>query len=321
MGLCFGEAKSNGNENLPDLGVTIAGLRLRNPVLVASGTYGYGLDYKEYYDPGLLGGIVVKGLSIGPQEGNPPPRVAETPCGLLNSIGLANMGVKAFVKEILPRLKGIGTHIIANIYGKTVEEYREVAQILSEEEAVSGIEINISCPNVKKGGLAFGADPSSSYEVAKAVRGVYPRMLIAKLTPNVTDIIPIIRAVEDGGVDGISLINTLRGMAVDVNTRRPKLGNITGGLSGPAIRPVALYFVYRAVRSTNLPVIGVGGIMSAEDAIEFFIVGATAVQVGTANFVDPHAPIRIIEGIRSYMQKYHMCHMKELIGSLIEEEP
>ncbi|MFN3534642.1 MAG: dihydroorotate dehydrogenase [Desulfatiglandales bacterium] len=301
-----------------DLTTEIGGLRLKNPVLVASGTYGYGLDYRDFYDPGLLGGIIVKGLSLEPQEGNPPPRIVETPCGMLNSIGLANMGVKEFVKVQLPLLREIDTHIIANIYGKTMEEYQEVAQILGDQEGISALEVNISCPNVKRGGLLFGAEPISAYEVISSVRRVYKKTLIAKLTPNVTDISPIIKAVEEGGAEAISLINTLRGMAVDIYTKRPKLGNGFGGLSGPAIKPVALYFVYSAVRSTTLPVIGIGGIVNAEDAIEFFLVGAKAVQVGTANFVNPKAPIEIIEGIRAYLEYHQMGDIKELINSLKE---
>ncbi len=301
-----------------DLTTEIGGLRLKNPVLVASGTYGYGLDYRDLYDPGLLGGIIVKGLSLEPQEGNPPPRIVETPCGMLNSIGLANMGVKEFVKVQLPLLRELDTHIIANIYGKTSEEYQEVAQILGDQEGISALEVNISCPNVKRGGLLFGAEPISAHEVISSVRRVYKKTLIAKLTPNVTDISPIIKAVEEGGAEAISLINTLRGMAVDIHTRRPKLGSGFGGLSGPAIKPIALYFVYRAVRSTNLPVIGIGGIVDAEDAIEFFLVGAKAVQVGTANFVNPKAPIEIIEGIRAYLEYHQMGDIKELINSLKE---
>lgn len=303
-----------------DMSVEIGGLRLKNPVLVASGTFGYGLEYKDHYEPSNLGGIVVKGISLEPQIGNPPPRLAETPCGLLNSIGLANVGVKDLVAKILPLLKEIDTHILVNIYGKTIQEYRKVAQALKDQERVSALEVNISCPNVEKGGLAFGADPTSAYQVIKAVKQVYPKTVIAKLTPNITDIVPVAKAVEEAGADAISLINTLRGMAVDIHTRRPKLATIFGGLSGPAIRPVALYFVYKVVKEVKIPVIGIGGIFSAEDALEFLIVGSKAVQIGTANFVRPKAPIQVIEGIKEYMERNSITRIVDLIGTLIEDE-
>jgi len=299
-----------------DLSIELAGMRLKNPVLAASGTYGYGREYSNYYDPGLLGGIVVKGLSLNPQEGNPPPRIVETPCGMLNSIGLANVGIRDFLENYLPSLQNIDTHIIANIYGKSLEEYVEVARSLEGHQKISAIEVNISCPNVKKGGMLFGADPQSAFEVIEAVKRVYSRPVIAKLTPNVTDIISIAKAVEEAGADAVSLINTLRGMAVDIHNRRPKLGAIFGGLSGPAIRPVAVYMVYCVAQSVNIPVIGMGGIMKAEDALEFFIVGAKAVQVGTANFVNPYAAIKIINGIRKYLSENNLNSIHDLIGTL-----
>jgi len=301
---------------MTDLSIELAGMRLKNPVLVASGTYGYGREYSGYYDPGLLGGIVIKGLSLMPQEGNPPPRILETPCGMLNSIGLANVGVQDFLENYLPSLQGLDTHIIANIYGKSLEEYVEVARALEGQQKISAIEVNISCPNVKKGGLLFGADPQAAFEVVEAIKRVYSRPLIAKLTPNVTDIVPIAKAVEQAGADAISLINTLRGMAVNIHTRRPILGAVFGGLSGPAIRPVAVYMVYCVKRSVSIPVIGMGGIMEPEDALEFFIVGASAIQVGTANFVDPYAPIKIIKGIQKYLIENNLNSIQDLIGTL-----
>jgi dihydroorotate dehydrogenase (NAD+) catalytic subunit len=301
---------------MTDLSIELAGMRLKNPVLVASGTYGYGREYSGYYDPGLLGGIVIKGLSLMPQEGNPPPRILETPCGMLNSIGLANVGVQDFLENYLPSLQGLDTHIIANIYGKSLEEYVEVARALEGQQKISAIEVNISCPNVKKGGLLFGADPQAAFEVVEAIKRVYSRPLIAKLTPNVTDIVPIAKAVEQAGADAISLINTLRGMAVNIHTRRPILGAVFGGLSGPAIRPVAVYMVYCVKRSVSIPVIGMGGIMKPEDALEFFIVGASAIQVGTANFVDPYAPIKIIKGIQKYLIENNLNSIQDLIGTL-----
>lgn len=295
--------------------VEVAGLKLKNPVLTASGTFGYGLEFAGFTDLEKLGGIVVKGLSLKPREGNPGPRVVETPCGMLNAIGLQNVGVDAFIKEKLPKLREIDTKVFANIFGETLEDYAEVARKLDGAEGVAGIEVNISCPNVKKGGIVFGTDPLEAHKVVSAVRSSTRLPVITKLSPNVTDIKVMVRAVEDAGTDAVSLINTLTGMVVDVDKRRPVLATATGGLSGPAIRPVAVRMVWQAAQVANTPIIGMGGIMTANDALEFIIAGATAVQVGTASFIDPQAAAKVADGIGEYL-KSHNTGMKELIGSL-----
>ncbi|MEJ2039264.1 MAG: dihydroorotate dehydrogenase, partial [Desulfosarcinaceae bacterium] len=275
--------------NLPDLSVDIGGLRLKNPVMTASGTFGYGREFDSLVDLNRLGAIVVKGLSLEPTKGNPPPRIVETACGMLNAIGLENIGIEAFIKSKLPFLQALDTPVLANIYGARVEAYADLAARLNGIAGVAGVEVNISCPNVKEGGVAFGADVKAARQVTRTVRDNYRGLLVVKLSPNVTDITEIARAVEDAGADAVSLINTITGMAVDIHKRRPVLANITGGLSGPAIRPVAVRMVWQTSRAVKIPVIGIGGIMTAEDALEFIIAGATAIQVGTANFVNPAA--------------------------------
>lgn len=297
---------------VPDTSVEIAGLKLKNPVMTASGTFGYGNEFSAYTDVDRLGAIVVKGLSLKPRQGNPSPRIVETPCGMLNAIGLQNVGVDAFIKDKLPYLRRLKTHVIANIFGETIEDYSEVAKRLTG--SVSAIEINISCPNVKKGGIVFGTDPNEAYKVVSAVRNSTALPVITKLSPNVTDIKVMVKAVEDAGTDAISLINTITGMAIDVERRKPALATVTGGLSGPAIRPVAVRMCWEAGKAATVPIIGIGGIVTAMDALEFIIAGATAVQVGTASFVDPDAAIKVIDGIAEYLKR-HSVSLRELIGS------
>jgi len=292
------------------------GLVLKNPVMTASGTFGYGEEYARYMDINRLGAIVVKGISLESRKGNPPPRIMETPCGMLNSIGLENVGVEVFIKEKLPFLRGFDTAVIVNIFGETVEEYRNLAERLSRAEGVRALEVNISCPNVKKGGIAFGTEPGMAAEVTRAVKKATDLPVIVKLSPNVSDITVIARAVEDGGADALSVINTLRGMSVDVEKRVPHLKNITGGLSGPAIRPIALRMVWEVVQTVSIPVIGIGGITESRDALQFIIAGACAVQVGTASFLSPRAAINVLEGIEDYLERHSMDDIAQLIGSL-----
>ncbi|MFH1009373.1 MAG: dihydroorotate dehydrogenase [Candidatus Latescibacterota bacterium] len=300
----------------PDLSVQVGPLLLKNPVLAASGTFGYGQEFQELIDLSRLGGIVTKAITLEPRLGNPPPRIVETASGLLNSIGLANVGVEAFVRDKMPFLRTCGTAVIVNVAGRTKEEYAEVARHLSDCPGIQALEINISCPNVREGGLAFGADPRVAAAVIQAVRKVTCLPVVAKLTPNVTDIVPIARAVQEVGADALSLINTLVGMAIDVARRRPKLGGITGGLSGPAIKPVALAMVWKVAQSVKIPVIGMGGISHVGDALEFLMAGAVAVQVGTANFADPTAMIGIVEGLEIYLEEQGICSVKEMVGTL-----
>jgi dihydroorotate dehydrogenase (NAD+) catalytic subunit len=303
-------------EEKPNVRVNIGGIELKNPVMTASGTFGYAREFEHLVDLNRLGGIIVKGLSLEPSKGNPSPRIVETPCGMLNAIGLENVGLAAFVKDKLPFLKGLKTPVFVNIYGKKIAEYAELAARLDDIEDVSGIEVNISCPNVKSGGMAFGAYPDSASEVVRAVRDRTKKPLMIKLSPNVTDITEIARSVEAEGADSISLINTITGMAIDIETRRPKLANITGGLSGPAIKPVALRMVWQTAQSVKIPVIGIGGIMTAKDALEFLIAGAVAVQVGTANFINTHATIDIIEGIEAFLMERNIADLADIIGVL-----
>ena len=303
-------------EEKPNIRVNIGGIELKNPVMTASGTFGYAREFEHLVDLNRLGGIIVKGLSLEPSKGNPSPRIVETPCGMLNAIGLENVGLAAFVKDKLPFLKGLKTPVFVNIYGKNIVEYAELAARLDDIEDVSGIEVNISCPNVKSGGMAFGAYPDSASEVVRAVRDRTEKPLMVKLSPNVTDITEIARSVEAEGADSISLINTITGMAIDIETRRPKLANITGGLSGPAIKPVALRMVWQTAQSVKIPVIGIGGIMTAKDALEFLIAGAVAVQVGTANFINTHATIDIIEGIEAFLVERNIADIANIIGAL-----
>ena len=302
---------------MPKMQVDIAGVSLKNPVMSASGTFGYGVEFASLVDLNRLGGIVVKGLSLTPSAGNPPPRIVETPCGMLNAIGLENIGVEAFIEKKLPRLAALSTPVFANIYGKTMAAYAELADRLDSVEAVAGIEVNISCPNVDAGGIAFGVNPALAGEVVTGIRNRTGKRVIVKLSPNVTDITEMARSVVDAGADAVSLINTITGMSIDIDTRRPVLANITGGLSGPAIRPVALRMVWQVARAVKVPVIGIGGIMTAEDALAFFIAGATAVQIGTANFVDPAVCMTIIEGIESYLIKKNIGDINDLIGSIV----
>ena len=296
--------------------VNIAGLQMKNPVITASGTFGYGEEYADYIDLNLLGGISVKGLSLAPRAGNPPPRIMETTGGMLNSVGLQNIGVDAFIEEKIPFLRKFDVAVIANIYGESYADYAAVAAKLDGVPGVHALEVNISCPNVQKGGLSFGADPKSAAEVTRRVRAKNSLPLIVKLTPNVTDITVIARAVEQAGADAVSLINTLTGMSIDLDTREPHLKNITGGLSGPAIKPVALRMVWQVARQVKIPVIGMGGIMSARDALEFMVAGASAVQVGTASFVNPRAGLEIIDGMQDYMKKNRIKKITDIVGTL-----
>jgi dihydroorotate dehydrogenase (NAD+) catalytic subunit len=300
----------------PDMSVEIAGIKLRNPVMPASGTFGYGEEYTPFIDMEKIGAIVTKGLSLKPKAGNPTPRIAETVSGMLNAIGLQNVGIEAFIQHKMPFLRTVNTPVIANFFGNTLEEYGEVAKRLNDIPEIAAGELNISCPNVKQGGIVFGTDPKAASEVVALVRKNLQKPLIVKLTPNVTDITVVARAVEEAGADAIACINTITGMSVDVNTRKPRIANMTGGLSGPAIRPVAVRMVHQVVQTVSVPVIGIGGIVKAMDALEFLIVGAKAVQVGTANFVDPTAMISIIEGIEEFLVEEGIDDIHDLIGSL-----
>jgi dihydroorotate dehydrogenase (NAD+) catalytic subunit len=301
----------------PDLTVNIAGLRMKNPVMTASGTFGYGREYQPFFDLNQLGALVTKGISLKPMAGNPPPRICETAGGMLNAIGLENVGVKTFIRDKLPFLSGLKIPVIVNILGHSLKEYPEVARHLNGQPGIAALEINISCPNVARGGLAFGADPRLAAKVVSRVRQATVLPLITKLTPQVTDIGLIARAVEEAGSDALSLINTLPAMAVDIHTRKSKLGRISGGLSGPAIKPVALRLVYHATQAVKIPVIGLGGIRSAEDALEFLLVGARAVQIGTANFIRPTAGLEIIEGLIRFLKDQGIPKIDDLIGTLI----
>jgi dihydroorotate dehydrogenase (NAD+) catalytic subunit len=304
------------SQHPPDLRVEIGRLSLQNPVMTASGTFGYGREFKDLVDLNRLGAIIVKGLSLAPSRGNPPPRIAETPCGMLNAIGLENVGIEAFKRDKLPFLRQLHVPVLTNIYGTTIEAYAELAAQLDGLPEVAGIEVNISCPNVKAGGVAFGVQPDMAARVVAAVRAKTVKPVVVKLSPNVTDVTEIARSAEGAGADALSLINTITGMAVDIHTRRPKLANITGGLSGPAIRPVAVRMVWQVARAVQIPVIGIGGIMTAEDALEFLIAGAVAVQVGTANFVNPRATMEILAGIEAYLTAHRFSRLTDLIGSL-----
>lgn len=298
-----------------DLSVSIAGLELRNPVMTASGTFGYGEEYAEFMDLDRLGAVVVKGLSVKPKEGNPPPRIVETASGMLNSIGLQNIGIERFIKEKMPFLRTYDTKVIVNFFGDSVDEYVEAAEKLSSVDGVHALEMNISCPNKQAGWAVFGTDPSVTFNVVSSVRKSTSLPLIVKLSPNVTDISVIARSAVDAGADALSAINTLTGMAIDINTQRPILANKVGGLSGPAIKPVAVKMVYELFRSVKVPVIGMGGIMSGDDAVEFMLSGASAVAVGTANFINPSATIEIIDGIASYLLGRNIGRVSDIIGA------
>jgi len=303
------------NQNI-DTEIHLAGLALKNPVMVASGTFGYGKEYAQFVDLNQLGAIVVKGISLHPMDGNPPPRLAETPAGLLNSIGLQNVGLEGFISSKLPFLEGIDSLVIVNILGHTIEEYVVLARELSKHSRVDALEINISCPNVDKGGLAFGTDRQSTFDVVQAVRQVTHLPLITKLSPNVTNIAAIAQSAQEAGTDAVSLINTVLGMAIDIHQRKPALARIVGGLSGPAIKPIAVRMVWQVSQAVDIPIIGMGGIMNAEDAIEFLLAGASAISIGTAHFVDPETPIKVLKGIEEYMMKYQFHKITEIIGNL-----
>lgn len=303
----------------PGTEVKIGTLVLKNPVMTASGTFGYGREYAPYVDLSRLGAVVVKGISLEPRKGNPPPRIMETSGGMLNAIGLQNVGVKAFISQKLPWLRQFDTKIIVNIFGETLSEYGKVAAALNGIPGIHALEVNISCPNVQKGGHVFGCDPEMSGAVTRVVKSATNLPVIVKLSPNVTDITEIARSCEAAGADALSLINTLLGMSIDIEKRIPHLKNITGGLSGPVVKPVAIRMVWNTVKAVSIPVIGIGGILEADDALEYLIAGARAVQVGTANFVNPRATTEIVEGIEGYLVRYGMKNVSELIGSLRTE--
>jgi len=301
-----------------NLKVNIAGLHLKNPVIAASGTFGFGREYSQFFDLNLLGGISVKGLTLKPRKGNPPPRIAETPGGILNSVGLQNPGVHAFIENEIPFLRKFNAAIIANASGNTIEEYEQMTEILSDAD-IDAIELNLSCPNVKEGCMSFGSTPHGVSSVVRRVRRFARKPLIVKLTPNVTDITEIAKAAEDAGADAVSLINTILGMAIDAKTRRPVLANITGGLSGPCVKPIALRMVYQVYQAVSIPIIGMGGISNGTDAVEFLLAGASAVMVGTAGFVNPMAWVETIQGIENYMRENNVKDVRELTGGLITD--
>lgn len=303
---------------MASLSVKIGALELRNPVMTASGTFGYGLEFQDFVDLSRLGGIVVKGTTLHPREGNPYPRMAETTSGMLNCVGLQNKGVDYFCKDIYPKVKDLPTNVIVNVSGSTIDDYVETARRIGELESIPAIELNISCPNVRQGGMAFGVTCEGASSVVRAVRKAYPKTLIVKLSPNVTDIAEIARAVEAEGADSVSLINTLMGMAIDAEKRKRILSIGTGGLSGPAVKPVALRMVYQVARAVKIPVIGLGGIMTATDAIEFLLAGATAIEVGTANFIDPSVTMKVVEGIEAYLERHGFQSVSDIIGAIEE---
>ncbi len=299
-----------------NLAVEVAGLRFKNPLIAASGTFGYGVEYEGILDLALLGGLVTKGLYMQPRDGAPPPRIVETPSGLLNAIGLQGIGIRAFVADVLPRVAERDTVLLVNVCGDTVEEYAEVARVCDAAPGIAGLEINISCPNVKKGGMAFGGDPRLTHEVVAAVRKATRLPIVPKLSPNVGDIALFARAAEEAGADALSCINTLLGLAIDVETRRPRLGFGTGGLSGPAIRPIAVRMAWQAVRAVKIPVIGIGGVACASDALEFLIAGCRAVQIGTANFVDPGVYERVLADLLAYLERNGLRDVNAVVGTL-----
>ncbi|MDR1371674.1 MAG: dihydroorotate dehydrogenase [Dysgonamonadaceae bacterium] len=301
---------------MADLAVNIGTLNFKNPVLTASGTFGYGVEYSDFIDLSRLGGIFVKGTTLNAREGNDYPRMAETSSGMLNAVGLQNKGVQYFISNIYPEIKNIDTNIMVNVSGSTIEDYCVCAEQINELEKIPAIELNISCPNVKQGGMAFGTSAKAAAEVVAAVRRTYNKTLIVKLSPNVTDITEIARAVEAEGADAVSLINTLMGMAIDIERRRPVLSTVTGGLSGACIKPVALRMVWQTARAVKIPVIGMGGISSWQDAVEFILAGATAIEIGTANFIDPTVSMKVIDGIDEYLDRKNIDSVRKLIGSI-----
>ena len=302
---------------MADLSVNIGNLKLSNPVMTASGTFGYGKEFEDFVELEKIGGIIVKGTTLHRREGNPYPRMAETPMGMLNAVGLQNKGVDYFISEIYPQIKDIRTNMIVNVSGSAIEDYVQTAEKINELENIPAIELNISCPNVKQGGMAFGVTAKGASEVVKAVREVYKKTLIVKLSPNVTDITEIARAVEGAGADSVSLINTLLGMAIDAEKRRPILSTITGGMSGAAVKPIALRMVWQVSKAVNIPVIGLGGIMNWKHAVEFLLAGASAIQIGTANFIDPAITVKVSEGINDYLDRHGFTSVKDIIGGLI----
>lgn len=301
---------------MANLSVNIGSLALRNPVLTASGTFGYGEEFTPFIDLNRLGGYIVKGTTLEHREGNPYPRMVETPSGMLNAVGLQNKGVDYFIENIYPRLTNYTSELIVNVSGAKVEDYIETARRLAPLDGINAIEVNISCPNVKEGGMAFGTTTAGAAEVTRAIRAVYPKTLIVKLSPNVTSIADIARAVEAEGADSVSLINTLMGMSIDVERRRPHLSTITGGLSGPAVRPVAVRMVWQVAKAVKIPVIGLGGIMNGRDAIEFMLAGATAVEIGTANFIDPAVTIKVVDFMEDYCARHGINDINEIIGEI-----
>ncbi len=301
---------------MANLSIKSKDLEFKNPVTTASGTFGYGTEFEDFIDISALGGIIVKGTTLNHREGNPYPRMAETPSGMLNAVGLQNKGVDYFIEQIYPKIKHYNTNIIVNVSGSTIEDYVAVAEKLNHLEQIPAIELNISCPNVKEGGMAFGTSCASAATVTQAVRKAYNKTMIVKLSPNVTNIAEIAKSVEDSGADAVSLINTLLGMAIDAENRKPLLSTITGGLSGPAIKPIALRMVWQVSKAVKIPIVGLGGIMNAIDAIEFFLAGATAIQVGTANFIDPTISVKIVNGINEYLDRHHYKSIYDIIGKL-----
>jgi dihydroorotate dehydrogenase (NAD+) catalytic subunit len=301
---------------LMDLAVRIGSLSLKNPLIAASGCFGYGGEYAGVCDLSSLGALVTKGLFLAEREGHPAPRIVETPAGMVNAIGLQGIGARRFVDEKLPELKALGATVIVNVCGTTIDEYAEVSRIMSDADGVAAIELNISCPNIKEGGIQFGCSLAGTHDVVRAVRKVTELPIIPKLTPNVTDVASFARAAEDAGADAVSLVNTFLAMVIDVETRRPTISNIVGGLSGPCIRPIAVRMVYECRQTVKIPILGMGGIASARDALEFMVAGATAVQVGTANFVDPFIWPKLLEGITDYLQRHEIARVSDLIGSL-----
>ncbi len=299
-----------------DLSVNIGDLFLKNPVMTASGTFGYGLEFADFIPLEALGGIIVKGTTLHPREGNPYPRMVETPQGMLNCVGLQNKGVDYFCSHIYPQIKDINTNMIVNVSGSCPEDYAECAERINELEGIPAIELNISCPNVRQGGMAFGVTAEGAASVVKAVRAVYDKTLIVKLSPNVTDIAGIARSVEDAGADAVSLINTLMGMVIDIERRRPVLSISTGGLSGPAVRPIAVRMVWQVAQAVKIPVVGLGGIMNARDAVEFLLAGASAIEIGTANFIDPTVTLKVIRGIEDYLERHGCRSVREIIGAM-----
>lgn len=301
---------------MADLSVKIGDLRMKNPVMTASGTFGYGEEFADFIDIARIGGIIVKGTTLHKREGNPYPRMAETPSGMLNAVGLQNKGVHYFVDHIYPRIKDIDTNMIVNVSGSAIEDYIETAAIINELDKIPAIELNISCPNVKEGGMAFGVTTKGVSEVVKAVRSAYKKTLIVKLSPNVTNITDMARAAEENGADSVSLINTLLGMAIDAERRRPVLSTVTGGMSGAAVKPIALRMVWQVAKAVNIPVIGLGGIMNWKDAVEFMLAGASAIQIGTANFIDPAITLKVEEGINDYLDRHGFKSVTEIVGAL-----